>query len=124
MVPYINPANQAPGVQTDPAPWIKSFHRLIMEKLKKKSPVTMRPTAYKLGMKQCLVVPYINPANHAPGVQTSPIPGIKSFHRLMMEKTLNKSAKVALNRSPVLVTSLYNVHQLYKCLCNPREAHF
>ena len=30
--PYINPANEAPGVKTGPAPVIKSFHRLIMEK--------------------------------------------------------------------------------------------
>ena len=35
----------------------------------------MRPTAHIFSMKQSLVVPYINPANHAPGVQTGYIPG-------------------------------------------------
>ena len=29
----------------------------------------MRPSAYKFSMLQCLVFSYINPANHAPGVQ-------------------------------------------------------
>ena len=41
----------------------------------------MRLTAYILGIYQCLGVPYINPANQAPGVQTDPFLGIKSFHR-------------------------------------------
>ena len=48
----------------------------------------MRPTPYIFGMLQCLVVPYINPANQGPGVQTGPTLGIKNFHRLVMENTL------------------------------------
>ena len=32
VVPYINPANQAHGVQTGHAPGVISSHRLIMEK--------------------------------------------------------------------------------------------
>ena len=68
MVSYINPANQAPGVQTGQAPGIISSHRLIMGKIKKiLFSETMRPTAYILSMQQCLVVPNINPANPAPG---------------------------------------------------------
>ena len=30
----------------------------------------MRPTVYILSMLQCLVVPYTNPANQAPGAQS------------------------------------------------------
>ena len=37
-------------------------------------------------MKWYLVVSYINPNNHAPGVQTGRIPGVISSHRLIMEK--------------------------------------
>ena len=34
------------------------------------------------------MIPYINLANQAPGFQTGPVLGIKSFHRLIMVKTL------------------------------------
>ena len=46
----------------------------------------MRPTytAYTFGMKYCLLIPYIKP----PGVQTAHAPGIKTFHKLIMGKTL------------------------------------
>ena len=35
----------------------------------------MRPTVYIFSLKQCLVVPYINPADQDPGVQTVHTPG-------------------------------------------------
>ena len=35
----------------------------------------MTPTAYIFCMLQCLVVPYINPANQAPRAQTGHAPG-------------------------------------------------
>ena len=38
-------------------------------------PFKFRPTAYIIDIKQCPVVPYINPANHAPGVKICPHPG-------------------------------------------------
>ena len=52
----------------------------------------MRPTSciFGFGVKQCQVVPYINPANQVPGFQTGLVPGIKTFKRLIMgTKTLN-----------------------------------
>ena len=85
MVPYINPANEAPGVQTGHAPGVISSHRLIMEKTEKISE-TMGPTAYIFSMWQCLVVPYINPASQAPGAQTGLAPGVVSSHYI--EKNL------------------------------------
>ena len=39
----------------------------------------MRPTAYIFSMQQCVVVPYLNPANQAPGVQTGHILGGHMF---------------------------------------------
>ena len=39
----------------------------------------MRPTAYIFSMEQCLVVTYINPANHAAGLQTGHNPGGHMF---------------------------------------------
>ena len=47
----------------------------------------MRPTAYIFGMYQCLVVPFINPANHTPGVQIGHPSEVFSSHRLIMGKT-------------------------------------
>ena len=46
----------------------------------------MRPSAYIFSMKQCLVVPYINPASQAPVVQTGHAPRVIISHRLIMEK--------------------------------------
>ena len=43
--------------------------------------------AYIFSMYQCLVVPYINPANQAPGAQTAHAPGVINIHRLIMGKT-------------------------------------
>ena len=37
-----------------------------------------------LSMKQCLVVPYIDPANQAHGVKTGHAMGINSSHKLIM----------------------------------------
>ena len=93
VVPYANPDKH---VGLSPVLWIKSFHRLIMEKTFKKKFFyeTMRPIAYIFDMKQFLVVPYLNPADQAVGVQTGPAPGIKSFHRLIMEKTLKKNSSM------------------------------
>ena len=48
----------------------------------------MRPTAYIFSMFPHSVVPYINPANQAPGIQTGPSQGIKHFNRLIMGKNL------------------------------------
>ena len=49
---------------------------------------TMRPTACIFGMWQCQVVLYIDPANQAPGVQSGQALGLRSYHKLLMEKTL------------------------------------
>ena len=52
--------------------------------------ISVRPVLVKAQvsfMYQCLVVPYINPINRAPGVQTGSVLGIKSFHKLLMGKT-------------------------------------
>ena len=47
---------------------------------------TTRPKAFIFCMKQCLVVLYINPGNHAPGAKNGPAPGVISSHRLTMGK--------------------------------------
>ena len=51
-VPYIYPANQAPGIQTGHAPGVISSYRLVMENKNKKIffSETMRPTAYIFSM--------------------------------------------------------------------------
>ena len=59
MVPYINPANQADGVQTGHEPGVICLYRAL----------------------------YINPANQAPGVKIGHAPGVISSHRLVMGKT-------------------------------------
>ena len=41
----------------------------------------MRPTAYIFSLEQCLVVPYINRSNQAPGVQTGYAPGVICLYR-------------------------------------------
>ena len=88
VVPYINPPNQASEIQTGQSPGVISSHRLIMGKTSKIIfSETMRPRAYIFSMYQCLVVPYINPANHAPGAQIGHAPGVISSHRLTMGKS-------------------------------------
>ena len=52
----------------------------------------MSPTAYIFIKYLCLVVPYINPVNQVPGVQTGPAQGIKSFHRLIIGFFLKSSS--------------------------------
>ena len=47
----------------------------------------MRPTAYIFSVWQCLVVPYIKPANQAPWLQIGHAPGVINSHRLIMGKT-------------------------------------
>ena len=48
----------------------------------------MRPTAHIFSMLQCVVVPYINPANDAPGVQIGHALGVIYSQRLIMGKDL------------------------------------
>ena len=76
MVPFINPANHAPGVQVDLAPGVIGLHRLIIGKhVNTFFSETMRPSAFIFCVKQCLVSPFIIPANRDPGVQISHSPG-------------------------------------------------
>ena len=49
----------------------------------------MRPTAHLFSMLQCVVVPYISPANHAPGVQISNALGVLYSLRLILYKCKN-----------------------------------
>ena len=51
---------------------------------------TTRPRAFIFCMLQCVVVLFINPANHAPGVKNGPAPGIISSHRHTMGKQKHK----------------------------------
>ena len=44
------------------------------------APLNIRPTAYIFDIKQCPMVPYISPANHAPGVQIGHTLGAIIFH--------------------------------------------
>ena len=63
-------------------------HRLTMGKTKKIFfSETTRPTALIFGMKQWLMVLYINCAIHAPGVKFGHAPGVDSLHRLTIGKT-------------------------------------
>ena len=72
----------------------KSFHRLVMKKKNFKiSSETMGLSAYIFRMQQCLVVPYMNPANEASCSLISPARGIKSFHRLILIKPFYKLMK-------------------------------
>ena len=67
MVRYINLFDE-----NWPCPWGSITLRQIMGKtLKKSCLITTRPTAYIFSIKKCLMVLYINCANHedAPGVQ-------------------------------------------------------
>ena len=41
----------------------------------------MRPTAYIFSTEQCLVVPYINPAIQAPGIQLAKPQGVIYLNR-------------------------------------------
>ena len=87
MVLYINCANHAPGVKFGHAPGVVSLHRpTIGKKLKKIFfSETTRPTALIFGMLQCLVVPIINCASHAPGSNLAmPRGSIVSLHRLSL----------------------------------------
>ena len=53
---------------------------------------TISPTAYRLtcSMKQYLVVFYICPANHAPGIQIGHALGVICSHRLIFKKQMEK----------------------------------
>ena len=42
----------------------------------------------------CLMVPYINPANQAPGVQTGHIPGVMCLYKATQLKNLHKSSSL------------------------------
>ena len=56
----------------------------------------MRPTAYIFNLLQYLVVPYINPANHAPAVEIGHDPGVISSHRLKRKKKNNVNFSVTM----------------------------
>ena len=88
MVLYINFANHAPGIKFGHAPGVDSLHRpSIGKKLKKIFfSETTKPTALIFGMKQWLMVLYLNCAIHAPGVKFVHAPGVDSLHRLTMGK--------------------------------------
>ena len=84
---------------------------------------TTRPKAFIFCMKQCLVVLYINPANHAPGVKNGPAPGVISSHRLTMGKTKNLLLQNHKAQSfHILSVAMYS-GPLYKscqpCPCGP-----
>ena len=86
MVLYINCASHAPGVKFGHAPGVDSLHRLTMGKTKKNFfSETKRPRASIFCMQQCLVVPIIDCASHAPGSNLDmPRGSIVSMHRLSL----------------------------------------
>ena len=86
MVLYINCASHAPGVKFGHAPGVDSLHRLTMGKTKKNFfSETKRPRASIFCMQQCLVVPIIDCASHAPGSNLAmPRGSIVSMHRLSL----------------------------------------
>ena len=69
--------------------------RLKMEK-KSFKPLKFRPTAYIFDIKQCIVVLYIHPANHAPGVQTGHTLGALSSieYKWKNSKTMRPTAYI------------------------------
>ena len=85
MVLYINCASHAPGVKFGHAPGVDSLHRLTIGKTKKNFfSETKRPRA-SIFCLQCLVVPIINYASHAPGSNLAmPRGSIVSMHRLSL----------------------------------------
>ena len=48
----------------------------------------MRPLAYIFSILQCIVFPYVNPVNRAPGVRIGHSMGVIFYHRLVIKKTL------------------------------------
>ena len=86
MVLYINCASHAPGVKFGHTPGVDSLHRLTMGKSKKNFfSETKRPRASIFCMQQCLVVPIIDCASHAPGSNLAmPRGSIVSMHRLSL----------------------------------------
>ena len=81
VVLYINCASHAPGVKFGHALGVDSLHRLTMGKTKKIFfSETKRPRASIFCMYQCLVVPIINCASHAPGVKFGHAPGVNSVN--------------------------------------------
>ena len=50
----------------------------------------MRPSAYIFSMLQCIVFPFINPANHDPGVQIGHCMGVICSIRLVIKENLKK----------------------------------
>ena len=86
MVLYINCASHAPGVKFGHPPGVDSLHRLTMGKTKKNFfSETKRPRASIFCMQQCLVVPIIDCASHAPGSNLAmPRGSIVSMHRLSL----------------------------------------
>ena len=89
MALYINCASHAPGVKFGHAPGVDSLHRLTMGKTKKNFfSETKRPRASIFCMQQCLVVPIIDCASHAPGSNLAMARGsIVSMHRLSLVDT-------------------------------------
>ena len=71
----------------------------------------MRPTAYIFGIQQCLLVLYINPANQAFGVQTGTALGVKSFHKLIMGKTLKIIFAKAI-RPSAYISSMWDAYRV------------
>ena len=83
----MNPASQTSEVQTGHATGVIISIDLKWAKFQKIFfSVTMRHTDYIFIIWQCLVVPYINSANQAPGAQTCHFPGVIGSHRLLMGK--------------------------------------
>ena len=82
-------------ISCQPWPWAPNCPRLgsviICHRNKQKIfySETARPEACLFSMKQCLVVPYINPANHAPWVQIGYTPGVINSHRITIGKLKN-----------------------------------
>ena len=96
VTPFINPANRVPGAQIGHAPGASlSNIGLEWEKYEKIFfSETTRPKTYIFSMQQRLVVPFINPANHAPWVQVGHAPGVIGLHRLIIGKNVKKSSSL------------------------------
>ena len=77
------------GIKFGHVPGVDILHRLTMGKTKKNFfSEIKRPRASIFCMYQCLVVPIINCAIHAPGVKFGQAPEVDSLNRLAMGKKI------------------------------------
>ena len=102
VVPYIKSCQPFPWGQNLSTPWV-SLSSIDYKRIKTSK--TMRPTSNILCIYQCLVIPCINLANHAPEVQIGHVVGVICSHRLMIKDNLKKISETMRQTAQVYSTT-------------------